>query len=61
MRVVAAEDAVVGRPWDADAVARVQAVLGQTLTPMTDHRGSREYRLEVVKSLIAKFAWEQRR
>ncbi len=61
VRVVAAENVVVGRPWDADAVARVQTVLGQTLTPMTDHRGSREYRLEVVQALVAKFAWEQRR
>ena len=31
-----------------------------TLTPMSDHRGSKEYRLEVSKSLVEKFWWESR-
>ena len=58
LRVVAAEDAVIGRLWNEDAVARVQSVLDRTLAPMTDHRGSAAYRLEVSKSLVGKFWWE---
>jgi len=30
------------------------------LTPLGDHRGSKEYRLEVSRSLIAKCWWEGR-
>ena len=59
LRVVDAEAAVMGQPWDEAAVARVQRVLDRTLTPMSDHRGSKEYRLEVSKSLVEKF-WSER-
>jgi xanthine dehydrogenase small subunit len=54
-----AESAVVGKPWNQAAVERVQQILGRTLTPMSDHRGSKEYRLEVSKSLVEKF-WSER-
>lgn len=60
LRVVAAEDAVIGRPWDEAAVERVQQVLSSVLRPMSDHRGSAAYRLEVAKSLVEKFWWEGR-
>ena len=50
----------IGQTWNEAAVARVQAVLDRTLTPMSDHRGSTEYRLEVSKSLVEKFWWEGR-
>ena len=60
LRVVAAEDAIVGQRWNDSAVERVQAILGQTLEPISDHRGSAEYRLAVAKSLVAKFLWERR-
>jgi xanthine dehydrogenase small subunit len=43
-----------------DAVERVQRALDRTLTPMSDHRGSKEYRLEVSRSLVERFWWEQR-
>ena len=59
LQVVEAEAAVVGKPWSEAAVERVQNVLGRTLTPLSDHRGSREYRLEVSKSLVEKF-WSER-
>ena len=55
-----AEDVVRGRPWNEAAVDRVQRVIDRTLTPMSDHRGSKEYRLEVAKSLVEKFWWEGR-
>ena len=37
-----------------------QAALDRTLDPISDHRGSGEYRLAVSKSLVAKFLWERR-
>jgi xanthine dehydrogenase small subunit len=58
VRVVEAERAVVGHPWNDAAVDRVQAILHRTLHPLSDHRGSKEYRLEVSKSLVAKCRWE---
>jgi xanthine dehydrogenase small subunit len=59
--VAEAEAAVANQVWNDAAVERVQASLERSLTPMSDHRGSKEYRLEVSKSLIEKFQWEQSR
>jgi xanthine dehydrogenase small subunit len=58
VRAVEAEAAVVDQPWSDAAVERVQAVLERSLKPMSDHRGSKEYRLEVSKSLVERFRWE---
>jgi xanthine dehydrogenase small subunit len=60
VRVLQAEDAVMGQPWNTAAVARVQRVLEKVLQPITDHRGSKGYRLEVSKRLIERYHWEQR-
>ena len=60
IRLADAEAAVEGNAWDEQAVARVQGVLDRTLTPLTDHRGSKEYRLAIAKSLVEKFWWETR-
>jgi len=57
---VEAEQAVLGQIWNESAVERVQQVLDTVLSPMSDHRGSREYRREVAKSLVEKFWWESR-
>ena len=57
MRVEEAETAVRGQHWNAGAVERVQRILDRTLQPLSDHRGSREYRLEASKSLVEKFHW----
>ena len=59
VRMLEAERAVVDQLWNEAAVERVQRILGRTLTPMSDHRGSKEYRLEVSKSLVEKF-WSER-
>ena len=59
LRVSAAEEAVFGERWNQAAVERVQDVLDRVLKPMSDHRGSAEYRLEVAKSLVEKFWWER--
>jgi xanthine dehydrogenase small subunit len=60
MRATAAEEAVVGQRWNEAAVERAQAALDRTLWPISDHRGSAEYRLAVAKSLLAKFLWHRR-
>ena len=58
VRAIAAEEAVIGRPWNLAAVERAQAALDRTLQPISDHRGSALYRREVAKSLVEKFWWE---
>jgi xanthine dehydrogenase small subunit len=58
--VVEAEQAVLGQMWNESASERVQQVLDRVLSPVTDHRGSKEYRREVAKSLVEKFWWESR-
>jgi len=60
LRITEAEDALSGQMWTEAAVERAQAVLDRTLTPLSDVRGSKEYRLEVAKRLIEKFYWETR-
>jgi xanthine dehydrogenase small subunit len=58
LRVGEAEHAIVGQMWNETAVERMQQVLARTLSPISDARGSKEFRLEVAKSLIEKFYWE---
>ena len=60
VRIEEAERAVIGHVWSEATVERVQQILARTLTPMSDHRGSATYRLEVSKSLVEKFWWESR-
>ena len=60
MRAIAAEEAILGQRWNDAAVERAQAALDRTLEPISDHRGSADYRLAVAKSLVAKFLWERR-
>ena len=59
IRVVEAEAALTGHMWNDGAVERVQGIFDRVLKPVSDHRGSSEYRLEVSKSLVEKFRWEQ--
>ena len=61
LRLAEAEAVVVGRPWEDAAVERVQQVIAGTLKPLSDHRGSKEYRLDVCCALVQKFRWEHRR
>lgn len=60
VRILEAENASIGQLWNATTVERLQAIVGRSIAPLTDHRGSKEYRLEVAKSLIDKFWWEHR-
>jgi xanthine dehydrogenase small subunit len=61
LRVVSAEEAVTGERWNEAAVRRAQDMLGRSLRPISDHRGSAEYRLAVAQSLLEKFWWERRK
>jgi xanthine dehydrogenase small subunit len=61
VRIAEAEETVIGQIWNEAAVQQVQRILDRTLTPIADVRGSREYRLQVSKSLVEKFWWETRR
>ena len=59
IRVMEAETAATSHAWNEAAVERVQEIFDRTLTPLSDHRGSKEYRLEVSKSLVEKYWWER--
>jgi xanthine dehydrogenase small subunit len=61
VRLVEAERAVEGSPWNDAAVERVQHIIEATLTPLTDHRGSAQFRLAVAKRLVEKFYAERPR
>jgi xanthine dehydrogenase small subunit len=58
IRAAAAEQLIDGAVWDEAVVERVTRSLAGTLRPMTDHRGSAEYRLQVSQRLVEKFWWE---
>ena len=60
LRLQEAERLVDGQVWNDDAVARVTGVIQRSVRPLSDHRGSSEYRLQVAQRLVEKFAWEIR-
>lgn len=53
-RARAAEDALLGKRWSASAVEAVKAELAGAFTPMTDQRGSADYRKAMVTRLVDK-------
>jgi len=55
MRARACETALIGRPWRADALADIEAILARDFTPMSDHRGSAGYRLRAAANLLRRF------
>ena len=59
MRAVAAEESLLGRPWDEATIHRAQEILENSLKPISDHRGSAAYRLALAQTLLEKFWWEQ--
>ncbi|NMF86338.1 xanthine dehydrogenase small subunit [Nodosilinea sp. P-1105] len=54
-RATAAEDFLVGQPWAMETVQAVKPLLQEAFTPMTDLRGSAEYRQRLVVNLFEKF------
>jgi xanthine dehydrogenase small subunit len=60
LRAVDAEAAAERQPWTTATVERVQRALERTLAPISDARGSAEYRKQVASSLVEKFYEESR-
>jgi xanthine dehydrogenase small subunit len=60
VRLEEAEAAATGHPWTMATVERVQRVLEQALTPISDARGSADYRRRIACSLVEKFFEESR-
>jgi len=60
VRAVTAEEAIIGQAWNLATVRRAQSALARTLRPISDHRGSADYRVEVSKSLVEKLWWDLR-
>ena len=57
-RAKAAETALLGRPWDEEAVAAAIAALPRDFTPLDDMRASARYRLKVAGNLLRRFLIE---
>ncbi len=58
LRAFAAEQAVTGTYGEENDLERARESLRRTLRPISDHRGSSEYRLAMAQSLLDKFWWE---
>lgn len=54
-RALKAEQMLEGEIWNADTIKRAKAMLRETFTPLTDVRGSAEYRNLLVANLFEKF------
>ncbi|MFC6663293.1 FAD binding domain-containing protein [Deinococcus multiflagellatus] len=59
LRAVAAEALLEGQPWTADTVRRAARALGQSGTPLSDHRASAAYRAAMLEQSLLKFFVEQ--
>lgn len=55
VRAVAIEQNLIGQPWVLETVQQVKPLLQETFTPLTDLRGSAEYRKRLVANLFEKF------
>ena len=60
LRSIAAEEATLGLAWSMGAVRKAQEALARTLKPISDHRGSAEYRLAMAQMLIERYWHEPR-
>ena len=58
VRVQEAEAALLGRPFDLEAVSEAQSLIAAALRPIDDRRGSARYRLAMALSLLDKFLRE---
>lgn len=57
-RAAAAEAALEGQPWTEASVERAARALAKDFTPLSDHRGSKEYRALVAANLVRGFFHE---
>jgi xanthine dehydrogenase small subunit len=54
-RATAAERTLTGQPWSEATIAAATAALASDFTPLTDLRGSRQYRLRAAGSMLRRF------
>jgi xanthine dehydrogenase iron-sulfur cluster and FAD-binding subunit A len=57
-RATAAEEFLVGKSWNSGTIQAVKPILQEAFTPLTDLRGSAEYRKRLVVNLFEKFSVE---
>jgi xanthine dehydrogenase molybdopterin binding subunit/xanthine dehydrogenase small subunit len=55
VRALKTEAALRGQPWTAETIAKVKTVLATEFTPITDFRGTKEYRAQLITNLLEKF------
>jgi xanthine dehydrogenase small subunit len=55
IRASAVEEFLIGKPWNLDTVRQAKSMLYDVFTPLTDLRGSAEYRKMLVANLFEKF------
>lgn len=55
VRAIAVENALIGKPWTIDTIQQVKPLLREAFTPLTDLRGSADYRKLLVANLFEKF------
>lgn len=58
-RARAAEAALTGRPFTADAFAAAAEALRQDFSPLSDWRGSADYRLAAAEGLVQRLFWRR--
>jgi xanthine dehydrogenase small subunit len=58
VRALEAEKALLGKTWSRAACAAARPLLAQAFAPMSDHRGSAEYRRAMIVRLFDKFLHE---
>lgn len=59
VRIQRAENFLLGKQWNEETMQEAQALIAAHLEPMSDHRGSAEYRLAMTQTLLEKFLVEQ--
>jgi xanthine dehydrogenase small subunit len=55
IRAVAVEQFLLGKPWNIVTIQQAKSLLHQAFTPLTDLRGSADYRKRLVANLFEKF------
>ena len=55
IRAIAVEQFLIGKPWTISTVQQAKAFLSEAFTPLTDLRGSADYRQRLIVNLFEKF------
>ena len=55
IRAIAVEQFLIGKPWTIATVQQAKALLSEAFTPLTDLRGSADYRQRLIVNLFEKF------